>query len=105
MSQQATIEVTLPPAPAQAIPPGKRIVTIAGSVADGLQDVAVESVGPITIKAGIGATVSVAVVEVRSNGRQSLPASVAFVPQEHVDAVAADPAGFGIKVVVVAEVP
>ena len=101
--QQATLEITLPTAPAQPVPQAKRIVTVLGSIADGSQDVAVSSTGPITIKAGVGARITVGVVEVLVNGRQSTPASITFTPADYVEAVAADPTGFTVKVIAIEE--
>jgi hypothetical protein len=103
--QQATLAITLPAAPRQAIQQTKRIFVVSGSAADGSQDVAVDSTGPLTIKAGVGANVTVSVSEVLANGRQSAPATMEFVPSDHVEPVAADPAGFAVQVVLVDDIP
>ena len=99
-AKAATIEITLPPAPAQSIEQAKRIVTIAGSSNDGSHDVAIGVAAPILINAALDAQVSVSVAEVLANGRQSPPCTVSFTPYERIEAIAADPAGFVVKVCV-----
>ena len=98
VAKVATVEITLPPAPSQSIEQAKRIVTIAGSSNDGSQDVAIGVAAPILINAALDAQVSVCVAEVLANGRQSPPCTVSFTPYERIEAVAADPAGFVVRV-------
>ena len=93
----ATCEVTLPPAPPQLIPAAKRSVTVTGTQGDGPIDIGVDSQGPIVVKADLQAAVTVSVVEVLSNGKQSTACSVQFTPAALVEAAAADPAGFTVK--------
>jgi hypothetical protein len=97
----ATVEVSLPPAPVQPIELAKRVVTISGSASDGSQDVAIGVTSPITLTAALDAKVSVTVAEVLVNGRQSPPCTVSFSPYDQVLAIAADPAGYAVRVVAV----
>jgi hypothetical protein len=106
MADIATCEVTLPTAPAQAIPQAKRMVTVAGSlVSDGTQTVLVDAPGPIVVTAAMdpNGKVAIEVVEVLANGRQSAPCRIEFTPYALVEAVAADPSGFRVKVTPVAD--
>ena len=101
----ANCTVTLPAAPAQPIAQAKRIVTIQGSLADGSQDVQVDSTAPIVFSAALDAATSVAVhvVEVLANGQTSPPCQVQFVPYALIQAVAADPSGFHVQVTAVTD--
>jgi len=93
----AICEVTLPVAPSQLIEQAKRVVTVQGGVGDGAIDVGVSSQGPVTVRADLQAAVTVSVVEVLVNGKQSSACSVQFTPASLVEATAADPAGFAVK--------
>lgn len=101
----ATCEIMLPPAPVQILPQASRLVTVIGSRADGTTPVEVGFIGPVVIKAQPGATVSVEVVEVSSNGKQSASAPFGFLPQDNVIPNAADPTRFSVKVLSIEEVP
>ena len=103
--QAATLQITLPTAPAQSISQDHREITVIGSLADGTQNVAISSNGPLTIRAGIDSQVTIGTVEVLINGKKSAPASLTFAPHDHVEAVAADPAGYAVKVISIDEVP
>ena len=94
------IEILLPPAPAQAAPQAKRVVTvtIAGASQPAVE-VETASVVLPAFQADIAAPVQASVVEILANGKQSPPCvSPQIVPADHVEAVAADPAGFQFRV-------
>ena len=103
----ATVEVTLPPPATQPLPHAGRVVTILGSHGDGKQTVAVNA-GPIVVKADHTGQVTIEVQEQLANGNLS-PAGLCvlkFEPHTLVDAahplvqaVPADPKGFGLKLV------
>ena len=96
----AAVKVTLPKAPTQVTEQVHRIVSILGTLdSDGSQTVAVESIGPLTIKVGLNSTVTVSVVEIPKRGKQSSPAAITFTPADLVEAKSADPAGFTIEIV------
>ena len=95
-----SVEITLPAAPVQAAPQANRVVTITvgGQVQPSVTiDVAVVALPPI--QADVAAPLQVSVVEALANGKQSAPCTSPVVNLvDHVEAVAADPAGFAFKV-------
>jgi hypothetical protein len=105
MSQVATVEVTLPPPPAQQIPQAGRIVTVKGSLADSSTTIDVSTTAPVQVKYALDAQGTVEVVEKLANGRESSACVIQVVPFNAVEAVAADPSQAKVSVENVENVP
>jgi len=102
---QLRIEITLPAAPQQAHQHVKRVVVVTlGGVPQPPVDVepGTREVAAFQVDAAAVTQIGVSVVEVLANGKQSAPAAITFNPADHVEALAADPAGFVFRVTPVA---
>ena len=98
------VEITLPAAAAQHAQHVKRVVTVTiggAPLAPVEVGPGVTALAPFTID--VGASVQVSVADVLANGKQAVCQSPAIQPADHVEAVAADAAGFAFKVTPVVE--